>query len=138
MAGPRKPTRRGAARQSLGRQGEALAGNYLEKSGYKILERNYRSPFGEVDLIARQPEGNEPGGESVLVFVEVKTRSSAAYGFPEESITPAKQVHLVQTAQAYLQDHPELEGNWRIDIITVRTFRSGGPAEIEHFENAVH
>ena len=129
----RKPAG-GSARQSLGRRGESLAAEYLAARGYRILERNFRSPYGEIDLVAYQPG---PHG-ACLVFVEVKTRSSNAYGYPEQAITASKQVHLIQSAQAYLQEHPDLAGDWRIDVIAVRTGRGGGRAEIEHIENAVH
>jgi putative endonuclease len=138
MAGPLKSPQHGNNRQALGRRGEALAAEYLQARGYQILERNYRSPYGEIDLIARQVLGSRVEIETVLVFIEVKTRSTVDYGFPEESITPSKQVHLLQSAEAYLQAHPQREGNWRIDVIAVRTGRSGGPVEIKHFENAVH
>jgi len=126
------------ARRSLGRQGEALAAEYLISQGYQILERNVRTLYGEIDLIACQPAGAPGVRSATLVFVEVKTRSSSAYGYPEESVTTSKQIHLIQSAQAYLQDHPEKAGDWRIDVIAVRISRSGGKPEIKHFENAVH
>jgi putative endonuclease len=138
MADSRKSPHPGNPRQSLGRRGEALAADYLQERSYQILERNYRSPFGEIDLIARQWVSDQTNTGPVLVFVEVKTRSSEAYGFPEESVTLTKQAHLIQSAQAYLQSHLDQEGNWRIDVIAVRLDRSGGPPEIKHFENAVH
>jgi putative endonuclease len=128
----------GDARQSLGRRGEALAAEYLLAKGYQILERNFRSPYGEIDLIVSQPAADSGENGPLLVFVEVKTRSSNAYGYPEESVTASKQIHLIRSAQAYLQAHPEHTGDWRIDVIAVRTGRAGGQAEIKHFENAVH
>jgi putative endonuclease len=138
MAGPPKSPQSGDTRRSLGRRGEALAADYLQARRYQILERNYRSPYGEIDLIARQWVGEKSDNYSVLVFIEVKTRSSGAYGFPEEAVTLSKQTHLIHSAQAYLQSHPEQEGSWRIDVIAIRTDRSGGLPEIKHFENAVH
>jgi len=137
MAGAQRPGKPVNARQSLGRKGESLAAEYLLARGFQILARNYRSAYGEIDLIVLQPAGSPASGGPVLVFVEVKTRSSDAYGFPEESITPSKQVHLIQSAQAYLQEHPQREGDWRIDVIAVRMGRAGKQAEIKHFENAV-
>ena len=118
-----------ASRQALGRWGETLAADYLTQKGYAILERNFRTPYGEIDLIA--DEGNS------LVFVEVKTRSTDAYGLPEAAITPQKRQHLIAAAQAYLQatSHPGV--NWRIDVIAIRKLKSAVAPEIYHFENAI-
>lgn len=117
-----------SARQALGQWGESLAAAYLSEQGYTVLERNARSRFGEIDLVARQ-------GDS-LVFVEVKTRTSAAFGLPEDSVTPRKQAHLVAAAQAYLVEHPELGEDWRVDVIAIEC-RRGQPPRITHFENAI-
>lgn len=138
MAPARSKSASGDNRQSLGRHGEALAAEYLQAKGYQILERNFRSPYGEIDLIAFQADEESLHGGPVQVFVEVKTRSTNAYGYPEEAVTPSKQVHLIQAAQAYLQRHPDQTGDWRIDVIAVRTGQAEGPAEIKYFENAVH
>ena len=116
-------------RQALGRWGENLAANYLIQKNYAIVERNVRTPYGEIDLVARQG--------LVTIFVEVKTRSSERYGYPESAITSSKQAHLIAAAQSYLQGHPELDGDWRIDVIAVRRFRSRYPPKIDHFENAI-
>lgn len=116
------------ARQQLARWGEALAAEFLVARNYEILDRNARTPYGELDLIARQG--------SVSVFVEVKTRSSTAYGLPEEAVTPAKQAHILASAQHYLQTHPNLDGDWRVDVIAIRRFLNR-PPEIVHFENVL-
>lgn len=116
------------ARLALGRWGEEQAAAFLQRRGYQILERNARTPYGEIDLLARQGD--------LLVFVEVKTRSSASYGFPEESVTPAKQAHLLAAAQAYLQEHPALDGDWQVDVIAVQV-RPGQAPAIRHFENVL-
>lgn len=79
---------------SLGRRGEELARRFLKKKGYKILETNYRGRLGEIDLIAQDGD--------CLVFVEVKTRSSMAFGHPLESINPRKQHQLTKAAGEYL------------------------------------
>lgn len=115
-------------RQTLGTWGETLAAAYLTRQGYTLLERNARTPHGELDLVTRQGE--------VTVFIEVKTRSSPAYGPPETAITPTKQAHLLASAQTYLQTHPELDGDYRIDVLAIRR-REGMEPEIVHFENAV-
>jgi putative endonuclease len=121
----------------LGRWGETVAAGYLERLGYTILERNVRTPYGEIDLVARQdPEKGRPA-EAVTVFVEVKTRSSTAFGLPEEAVTARKRAHLLAAAQSYLQDHPTLEGAWRVDVVAIQRFRRGQAPAITHFENAL-
>jgi putative endonuclease len=116
-------------RQALGRWGESLAADYLIKKNYEIVERNVHTPYGEIDLVARQGR--------VTVFVEVKTRTSKNYGYPEDAVTPSKQAHLVAAAQYYLMKQPELDGDWRVDVIAVQRLRSGQQPQIVHFENAI-
>lgn len=116
-------------RKKLGGWGESFAENYLTEIGYTVLERNVRTPHGEIDLIAEQ--------QGVIVFVEVKTRTSRRYGYPEESVTPSKQAHLLASAQAYLQSHPELLGDWRIDVIAIERRAAEEKPFVAHFENAV-
>ena len=115
-------------RQILGRWGEDLAAEFLSQRGIQILGRNVRTPYGELDLVARDA--------NVTIFVEVKTRSSRQFGNPEDAITPAKCRHLLAAASAYLQSHPDLDGDWRIDVIAIRRTRLG--PEIAYFENAVN
>jgi putative endonuclease len=124
------------SRQLLGRWGEDLAADYLARRGYAILERNARTPFGEIDLVARQVEHCPGGPVEVIVFVEVKTRASRSFGLPEESVTARKRAHLLSAAQSYLQQHPHLEGNWRIDVIAILRPRDNRPPHLTHFENA--
>jgi putative endonuclease len=116
-------------KQRTGRWGETVAAEYLMQKGYQVLRRNERTAFGEIDLVARQ--------NRVTVFVEVKTRTSLAYGYPEESITPKKRHHMIASAMAYLGDHPELVGDWRLDVIAIQGRKGGPPPEIIHYENAV-
>jgi putative endonuclease len=122
-------------RAALGQRGEQAAALYLAGRGYAILERNYRTRHGEIDLVARCSEGAEDGGD-LLVFVEVKTRSSTAYGLPEEALTPAKQAHFLAAVDGYVQAHPGCASTWRIDVIAILKNPSGGKPEIIHFENA--
>ncbi len=110
--------------QRVGRWGEGAAADYLETKGYVILARNFRTEHGEVDLIARQ--------ENVLVFVEVKARSSNRYGYPEYSVSPKKRMHLLSSAEKYILEHPEFH-TWRVDVIAVEG--ETGEAKILHFEN---
>ncbi len=98
-------------RQRLGRRGEELAVHALSRQGYAIVERNWRTPGGEIDVVAVQ------GG--ALVFVEVKTRRTRAFGPPQEAVSPAKQAHLRQAAELYLQSH---QGDWtavRFDVVAI-------------------
>ena len=114
------------ASQRVGRWGEQAATEYLEKKGYRILARNFRSAHGEVDIIAEQDKS--------LVFVEVKARSSNRYGYPEHSVTPKKRQHILSAAQEFVLSHPEYS-TWRVDVIAVEG--ESGEARITHFENVV-
>lgn len=113
-------------RISLGRLGESIAATYLEKKGYSIRERNSRTPYGEIDLIAML--------DSTVIFVEVKTRASTSLGPPEISITPRKIEHMRSAAQYYIQQHPELSGEYRLEVIAIQLNRDQPPL-IDHFEN---
>lgn len=115
------------ARLELGRWGETLAAAHLQQQGYQILDRNVRTHYGELDLVARCGQ--------VTVFVEVKTRASAQFGYPESAITTRKRAHILASAQAYLQAHPDLDGDWRVDVIAIQ--RVGSQPKIQHFENAI-
>ncbi len=116
-------------RVSLGRLGETLAGTYLKNKGYDIVERNWRTPYGEIDLVVRRNE--------TVAFVEVKTRATTSLGPPEISITSRKAEHMRSAAEYYIQQHPELDAEWRIDVITIQLQPDGNPALIDHFENAL-
>ena len=116
-------------RRETGILGEKLAGDFLKKRGYRILETNYRCPEGEIDIVARQ-------GDS-LVFVEVRAKSSLKFGSPEESITPAKKEKLRTTAYRYRQSHNNLPPLWRIDVVAVELDQRGRPSRIELIESAV-
>lgn len=113
----------------LGRWGEDHARRYLEGQGYTVLATNYRSRWGEVDIVARLGEE--------FVFVEVKTRRGTAFGTPEESVTATKSRRLIATAQDYLQKNDLEQAQWRIDVITVHLDKSGKLLEVNHLENAV-
>jgi putative endonuclease len=116
-------------RQTVGKWGETVAEKYLLERGYRILDRNVHTAYGEIDLVACQ------GGQ--IVFVEVKARTNQAYGLPETSITSRKLTHMVQSAEAYIQDHSEAGEDWRIDVIAVRGKPGATEPEIVHFDNAI-
>jgi putative endonuclease len=116
------------ARRNLGIWGETRAVDYLLEKNYVILERNVRTPHGEIDIVTCK--------DGIIVFVEVKTRSNKAYGLPEESISSLKRSTLIAAAQAFVEDHPDLEGHWQIDVIAIQLQPHGKP-QITHFENAI-
>ncbi len=117
----------------LGRQGETLAAHYLEQQGFTIVERNARTPYGEIDLVAQKHSESL----NLTVFVEVKTRRTNSLGPPEAALTARKKAHMLAAAQAYMQNHPELNGEWRLDVIAIRLAATAEKAEIVHFENAL-
>ncbi len=108
-------------------KGENAAASYLQKKGYMILERNYRKQYGEVDIIALR--------KNILVFIEVKTRSSHNFGTGFEAITFWKLQSLVKTAQLYKKLHPRLPEALRIDAVSVEISKSGEISRIDHMEN---
>jgi putative endonuclease len=123
------------SRQELGRWGEHLAAEYLIELGFFIAASNVRTPYGEIDLIAQQTSKTS-AKETTTVFVEVKTRTTQSFGYPEEAITPRKRENLISAVQHYLQEHPDLEGYWRIDVIAIEQYPNRSPI-INHFENAL-
>jgi putative endonuclease len=110
------------ARAGLGKTGERLAAEELERKGYRIIAHNFRCRYGEIDLVA------EHQGE--LVFVEVKTRRGNAFGLPEEAVDRRKQRKLVQVASYYLDVQQCAERMWRIDVVAVQMSASGKLEEI--------
>jgi putative endonuclease len=115
-------------KQVTGRWGETLAARYLKDHGYTIISRNVHTAHGEIDIVACK--------EGCLVFVEVKTRSSHAFGYPEVAVSPSKQAHMLSAGEEYLQAHPESGESWQFDVIAVER-RSGEKPEIVHFENII-
>lgn len=102
-------------RQKIGKIGEEAAAWHLKEQGYEIIESNYRSPLGEIDLVARD--------KGVTVLVEVRTRTSHAYGSPEESITADKARRLKRMAHSYLQTNHLSAAPSRIDLVAVMVDR---------------
>ncbi len=113
-------------RKMTGQLGEQLAEEFLKKAGHKLIEKNYLKRSGEIDLIVVDTHLNE------LVFVEVKTRQSKAFGSPEEAVTESKLAKLEKTAENWLEEHPENEISWRIDIVAILLKKS---PEFTHFKN---
>jgi len=107
----------------------------LKDRGYKILDRNYRKPWGEVDIIALAPI--EASGESILIFVEVKASDSPApKGFePEKRVNDDKIKRIKRAAQTYIQQNNLDDRSWQIDIIAIELNKDKGTAKITHFKN---
>jgi putative endonuclease len=111
-----------AATHELGRHGEQLAVDYLRAAGFKILERNWYCPEGEIDILARDGP--------VLVVVEVKTRSGRSHGTAFEAVTAAKLARLRTLAAKWLSDQPEWFSAIRIDVVALERF--AGEFSIRH------
>ncbi len=116
-------------RKQLGDTGEKLARDFLKKNGYRIRETNFRCREGEIDIIARKKD--------YLIFVEVRTKTSAGFGSPEESVTSAKKEKLIASALTYLNSHQNLPDLWRIDFVAVELDQKGKATRIELIENAI-
>jgi putative endonuclease len=116
-------------RRETGAIGEQIACDFLGNNGYRIIERNYRCPKGEADIVAMQND--------TLVFVEVRTKASRLFGTPEESITPAKMEKLRNVAACYWQNRDNPPENWRIDVVAIQ-MEGQRVSRIELIENAVY
>ena len=116
------------SKSELGKLGEDLACRYLKKKGYKVIERNYLKPWGELDIVAISPE-------KILVFVEVKTVSGPAPMITgEDQFTRAKSIKSKRAAELYANGSNLLTNKgWRIDLVTVTI--GGNKAELKHYEN---
>lgn len=114
-------------RRDTGRHGEAAAAAHLTRLGYRVVDANWRTRFGELDLIAWHG--------ATLVFVEVRTRTTRALGTGAESVGPAKQRKLRHMSEQYLQQHAPT-ATARIDVVSVY-LPAAGPPEIEHIIGAV-
>lgn len=115
---------------AVGKYGEDIASDYLRKNGYKVLERNFKKSWGEIDIICSF------GG--VIIFVEVKTQNKGNRFFirPEENITSFKQKQLIKSAKSYLAYKKQLSNQWQIDVIAIE-LGADGSTEIRHLKNAI-
>ncbi|GBC92538.1 hypothetical protein HRbin15_01008 [bacterium HR15] len=112
---------------ALGKWGEQVVAEWLERQGFVLLARNWRRREGELDFIAMQGD--------ILVFIEVKTRRSKAFGAPEESVDERKQCQLTRLAQRYLDENPSLAFNeCRFDVVVVDL--TGNRLRLRHYPNA--
>jgi putative endonuclease len=112
--------------KELGEQGEQMAADYLKKKGWHILELNYRYSHSEIDLIAKK--------DGLLVFFEVKTRTSTTYGMPEDFVDKKKAEFIIRAAEHYMHQ-TDWHGNIRFDIISIV---KRGEMELKHIEDAFY
>ena len=108
--------------QKLGETGEALAARKLKKAGYKIIETNYRTRLGEIDIIAKE--------DDTIVFVEVKSRRSVHFGNPKQAVTLQKQKKISMVALYYLKATGQSTARARFDVVTVISNRDRPQVEI--------
>lgn len=116
-----------ASKKSLGDWGEKVAGEYLEKNGYRVMAANYRCKYGEIDLVCRE------GG--VWCFVEVKTRKSSSYGAGYQAMTGLKQKHFKLAALSYMNQFSLFEVEARFDVVSI-DFVSDDDYRIDLIKNA--
>jgi putative endonuclease len=112
--------------KALGSKGEDIASKFLKRNGYRIIARNYTTPLGEIDIVAKDGD--------TIVFIEVKTRTSNAFGFPFESVTRRKKQKLKNLALLYLKKHRH-EAAARFDVISISS-DNGITMDIEHIKDA--
>jgi putative endonuclease len=113
-------------RKQFGLTGEALAETYLKQAGYRILERNYRTKLGEIDIIAKDHD--------TIVFIEVKTRRSEHYGSPKWAVTPKKQRKISMVALLYLKSTRQSRARARFDVVSIGLLEEN--TRIELIKNA--
>ncbi len=109
-----------------GKRGEAMAEKFLKKKGYKILHKNFRTRFGEIDLVALE--------RGTLVFIEVKARSGAGFGSPLAAVGTKKQSHLTMAANIYVEENRVTDRPLRFDVVGI--LGEGKEAKIELIKNA--
>ncbi len=111
------------ATKVLGAKGEDLAVRHLKKKGFKVIERNYHCPAGEIDLIARD--------KNTLVFVEIKARSSSEFGLPQEAVDRFKQRKMIEAARTYLSEHHLTDDiPARFDVVAIHLMPAGEDIEL--------
>ena len=111
------------ARKQLGESGEEIALRFLKKRRFKIVVQNYRCKFGEVDIIARDPD-------NILSFIEVKTRSSGTHGAPQEAVHSRKQAQISRVALEFIQRYGLEHQRARFDVVAVQLSSAGYTIEL--------
>lgn len=111
--------------KETGNKGEDLATDYLLKKGYRIIERNFRTRFGEIDIICYD--------KKTLVFVEVKTKIGHDFGEPEEMVNKRKLSQVKRMGEVYLQDRM-IDASCRVDVVAIVMENNGSVERIEHYQ----
>jgi len=112
----------------LGDWGETEARRYLETKEYVFIDRNFRVPEGEIDLVMQDGD--------IVVFIEVKTRTSDRFGTPEESVSAAKRKRLLRAAWAFLQEREMIDTSWRIDVVAIEASPNWTIQRLDHYPSA--
>ena len=99
------------ANKELGDWGEQIAVDYLISNNIKIIGRNIRTGYGEIDILGQK--------DGVIIFFEVKTRRTEEFGNPEDAVNYKKREHMRNSALDFMQSNPDLEMDWRIDVIAI-------------------
>ena len=114
--------------RELGKLGEDIAAHHISQNGYIILERNYRTKIGEIDIIAKH--------DNYLVFIEVKTRKSINFGYPREAVDKAKQFKIINIANFYLEKGKQYYCHIRFDVIEIMLHKNNEMKSIVVLKNA--
>lgn len=112
--------------QHIGKWGEEAAAAYLSQRGYEIVIRNARTPYGEIDIVAKQHD--------ITIFIEVKTLTSSKNFFPEQNVTARKREHMLACAECYAAENAI--DHWQIDVVSIEG-KPGSEPKITYFENAI-
>lgn len=120
----------------VGKIGEQMAREYLEKQGYKILEQNYKTKYAEIDLVCEKPAGFLKMGKPSLVFVEVRTKVGENWGSPEDTINRAKLWKVLQNAKSYM-GFAKWQGPARIDAVCIVLNKDFSVNRLTHHENII-
>lgn len=116
------------ANKKFGEWGEQIAADYLNNHNVKIIDRNIRTNYGEIDILGQK--------DGVLIFFEVKTRRTENFGNPEDAVNYIKQEHIKNSALEFIQSNQDMKTNWRIDVIAIYV-RKKNKLQIRWFKNAI-
>jgi len=114
--------------KELGNRGEQIAVDYLHNHNVKIIGRNIRTSYGEIDIIGQK--------DGILIFFEVKTRRSEKFGNPEDAVNYIKQEHMKNSALEFIQSNQDMEMDWQIDVIAIYVSKKN-KLQIRWFKNAI-
>lgn len=115
-------------RKELGSKGEDIAVRFLKKKGYKIIKRNYKCKYGEIDIIAER--------DNITAFIEVRTMQAEKFGIPQDFITNIKTDHISKSALNYIKEENLFDRSCRFDLMAINLSDTLSEPKIEHIENA--